>query len=228
MKTVVICGDSFNCDDSDYPGVHWSQKIKNLLPDVKLINLSIPGASNLLIRIQIDRAIALAPYAIIVHFTSSFRATIKYREKQRHNNIIDRFHPITSNNNSTDLVSMPYRILDLLDIGLSDNQKKILKEYFTNFIDLDLARLESYYLITNAIDAVMQNNINFRFSLGGFDHKSFEPEKLFDFSKYKKYETPINLWDYHTEKRKLRPWFHIEDEKIQSELAEYYTCLIKS
>ncbi len=46
MKHIVVCGDSFNIDDADYPGIHWTSKINH----VKLTNLSIPGASNLIIR----------------------------------------------------------------------------------------------------------------------------------------------------------------------------------
>ena len=27
---VIVCGDSFNCNDALYPGVHWTEKIVQL------------------------------------------------------------------------------------------------------------------------------------------------------------------------------------------------------
>ena len=54
MKSIVVCGDSVNVDDPEYPNIHWSSKFTHLT------NLSIPGASNLVIRMQIDKAIKLS------------------------------------------------------------------------------------------------------------------------------------------------------------------------
>ena len=49
---VIVCGDSFNCNDALYPGVHWTEKIVQLNSSIDLTNLSICGASNLLIHLE--------------------------------------------------------------------------------------------------------------------------------------------------------------------------------
>ena len=221
MKSIVVCGDSFNVDDPEYPNIHWSSKFTHLT------NLSIPGASNLVIRMQIDKAIKLNPDLIVVSFTSSMRTVIKYN-KQIKSDVLDRVYSPsgTSNKNDFDLISFPYVGAELYGV-LSHDQLTILKNYVVEFIDLDLLRLENYYIIKDALETLMQSDIKFSFSLGGFDHQSFTNDTPFDFSKFNQFQCPINLWDHSDRKKQLRPWFHVLDSTIHYNLAEYYKFLIK-
>lgn len=219
MKSIIVCGDSFNVDDPEYPNIHWSSKFTHLT------NLSIPGASNLVIRMQIDKAIELNPDLIIVSFTSSMRTVIKYN-KQKKLDVLDRIYSLSGNKNEFDLISFPYAGADLYGI-LTDDQLDILKQYVTEFVDLDLLRFENYYIIKDALETLTQSKIKFTFSLGGFDHRSFTDDTPFNFSKFNEFQCPINLWDYYDRKKQLRPWFHVLDHTIHDNLAEYYKCLIK-
>jgi len=219
MKSIVVCGDSFNVDDPEYPNIHWSSKFDHLT------NLSIPGASNLVIRMQIDKAIKLNPDLIVVSFTSSMRTVVKYN-KQIKSDVLDRIYSPSGSKNEFDLISFPYTGAELYDV-LSHDQLTILKNYVVEFIDLDLLRLENYYIIKDALETLVQSNIKFSFSSGGFDHRSFTNNKQFDFSKFDQFQCPINLWDHCDIKKQLRPWFHVLDSNIHNDLAEYYKCLIK-
>jgi hypothetical protein len=219
MKSIVVCGDSFNVDDPEYPNIHWSSKFTHLT------NLSIPGASNLVIRMQIDKAIKLNPDLIVVSFTSSMRTVIKYN-KQIKSDILDRIYSPSGNKNQFDLISFPYAGADLYGV-LTNDQVDILKQYVTEFVDLDLLRFENYYIIKDALETLIQSKIKFTFSLGGFDHRSFTDETPFDFSKFNQFQCPINLWDYCDRKKQLRPWYHVLDHTIHDNLVEYYKCLIK-
>lgn len=221
MKHIVVCGDSFNVDDQDYPNIHWTTSLK----DFKLTNLAIPGASNLVIRLQIDRAINLCPDLIVVGFTSSMRTTIKYN-KQLNTNLLDRIYCAPGDKNLFDIISFPYAGAELYDV-LTTNQLSILKDYVAEFVDLDLLRSENYYIIKDALETLVQSKIKFSFSLGGFDHKSFTNNTPFDFSKFLPYQCPINLWDHCSTKKQLRPWYHVVDINIHNRLSEYYKCLIK-
>jgi hypothetical protein len=219
MKSIVVCGDSFNVDDPEYPNIHWSSKFTHLT------NLSIPGASNLVIRMQIDKAIKLNPDLIVVSFTSSMRTVIKYN-KQIKSDILDRIYSPSGNKNQFDLISFPYAGADLYGV-LTNDQVDILKQYVTEFVDLDLLRFENYYIIKDALETLIQSKIKFTFSLGGFDHRSFTDDTPFDFSKFNQFQCPINLWDYCDRKKQLRPWYHVLDHTIHDNLVEYYKCLIK-
>jgi hypothetical protein len=221
MKHIVVCGDSFNVDDIDYPNIHWTTKLNNF----KLTNLSIPGASNLVIRLQLDKAIELEPDLIVVSFTSSMRTIVKYN-KQINSNLLDRIYHAPHNKNEFDLISFPYAGAELYNV-LTANQLSILKDYVSEFVDLDLLRSENYFIIKDALETLVQSKIKFNFSLGGFDHQSFTTQTNFNFSKFIQHQCPINLWDHCSAKKQLRPWYHVADINIHSNLAEYYKCLIK-
>jgi hypothetical protein len=218
MKKIVICGDSFNVDDPDYPNIHWSHHLQK---SADITNLSIPGASNLVIRLQLDRAVELQPDLIIINFTSSLRANIKYQHKQYSSDLLTRFN----RQGTGDLISFPYAGAHLFP-ELSNQQRGIIKDYI-EFVDLDLARAENYYLIKNALDTVKDSGIKFAYSLGGFDHKSFirPGEKTYSFSGFGA-ETPINLWDHYKNNGTVSPVFHVSDQTVHLKLAEYYAGIV--
>jgi hypothetical protein len=87
---------------------------------------------------QIDKAIKLNPDLIVVSFTSSMRTVIKYN-KQIKSDILDRIYSPSGNKNQFDLISFPYAGADLYGV-LTNDQVDILKQYVTEFVDLDLLR----------------------------------------------------------------------------------------
>ena len=50
-KKILVCGDSFCIEDPRYPGLHFTDKIKNKY-QVDIINQSAGGASNSMIAVQ--------------------------------------------------------------------------------------------------------------------------------------------------------------------------------
>lgn len=227
MKKIIICGDSFSIDDADYPGIHWSYHLGKLLPDATIINLASSGASNLLIHLQIDQAISQQPDLIIVSFTSSLRATIKWQLTKNYTDILERFFVLHNKDPKADLTCFPYSSIDSFGI-LSSSQSQILKQYVTEFVDLDLMRLENYYIINDSLATLAHSGVNFIYSPGGFDHKNFiGSDQQLQFNQFKEYECPINLWDYDIRNHSIRPYYHVTDSTLHSKLADYYKCLIK-
>jgi len=55
---IYICGDSFSSIDTNWPEFHWSERLQKLLPQYEFINLSYPGATNLSISAQVEKAIS--------------------------------------------------------------------------------------------------------------------------------------------------------------------------
>lgn len=221
---VVVCGDSFNCDDTLYPGIHWTQQLTHLNPSIKITNLSVCGASNFLIHLQIDHAIKANPDFIIVHFTTSLRTHIKYKSNKSLNDLWQRFYKLNSpNTTDTDLISFPYSGIDIFT-ELNKSQQNLLKTYLLDFVDLDIARLENYYIINNGLNCLLDSEIKFMFSTGGFDHKAFlkSEEVPYQFPKFANFEVPVNLWDQWNASREIRPYFHILDKAVHYNLAKYY------
>ena len=64
------------------------------------------------------------------------------------------------------------------------------------------------------------------FDQGGYEHASFSNSKKNYFDAYTQYRSEICIWDYVTKNLKHRPYYHIEDQLIHEEIAEYYYKLI--
>ena len=221
---VIVCGDSFNCNDALYPGVHWTEKIVQLNSSIDLTNLSICGASNLLIHLQIDSAIKSKPDYIIVNFTSSLRTNIRYKNVKTTGEMISRFYKLNSaNNDNTDLISFPYSGIDIFN-NINHAQQTLLKTYLLDCVDLDVARLENYYIINSALNSLLDSNIKFLYGAGGFDYEKFlKPGDIkYQFPKFIDYEIQFNLWDHWDAWRNVHPYFHVTDEVVHHNLASHY------
>jgi hypothetical protein len=155
------------------------------------------------------------------------RTVVKYKNKAMSNKLLDRLYSPGKEIDTSDLISFPYAGVALYN-KLSSNQEQIIKQYVSEFVDLDLIRQENFYLIKDALETLLQSGIKFSYSLGGFDHKSFCNESPYSFAKFKNFETPINLWNHCNTQKDFRPWFHVLDKQIHIKLANYYKCLMTS
>lgn len=198
-KTVYICGDSFAVPDLDF-GRCWV----DLLSDhVKLVNLSVVCASNLLIAKQVDRAINENANFIICLGTSSIRL-----ETSINGNVVP--FSVHSIDNTT-----PF----------NTHQQLILKQYVTEFFDLDIAIYKNQCIIENTLQKLIDSNIPFIFDQGGFEHKSFTGSNKLYFQKYQPYISKLNLWDY-APTRTHRPYYHITDSAVHEKVFQYYYKII--
>lgn len=217
MKTVYVCGDSFSTPDPEF-GPCWVDLLQiNLKGKADIINHSSVSASNLLINVQVGRAITNQADFVIVQGTACTRAEVATQEVTLLD-LMDRF-------NHKQLVS--YSIYRPYRSDLSNAQQVLVKEYQKHFFDLDLAIYRDSCIIENTLQRLEDSGIPFLFDRGGFEHASFgQVANKKYFEKFQHRFSDVNLWDYGNTVDE-RPYFHIKDLEIHREVAGYYTSLIQ-
>lgn len=196
MKRVYICGDSFCVPDPEY-GVCWV----DLLSQARSVtNLAQVSATNLLISQQVDQAIKESADFVIVQGTSCTRSETRFNGK------IVPYSFLTSNATTT---------------NFDPQQLRIIREYYTEFFDLDLAIYHNQCIIQNTLQKLVDNQMPFLFDQGGFEHTKFGAKQSDYFGKFSQYRSAVNLWD-HADARDYRPYYHIRDAKVHQQVAEYY------
>lgn len=194
---IYICSDSFGVSDPDY-GRCWSDILSERFP---VTNLSQVAASNLLIARQVDRALRESAGFIIVQCTSVTRGQKRWKD---------------------DYAPFSYHTASEITTPFDPEQLRILKEYFTEFFDMDLAIYENKIIIEHTLQKIHVSGIPFLFDQGGFEHPKFEKSNTGYFEHFARYRSQVNLWDY-ADARKYRPYFHITDPEIHKHVADYYT-----
>lgn len=234
-KTVYICGASDCCFDARFVGQSWHEHLSlQLSADYEIHNLAVPGASNFLIRLQIDRALESSAHAVIIHFTSSVRTEISLGQREDVRPLLDRF--CRDDNSDATLLSLS-RIQAKHNKLLNSVQQRLLEKYQLEFFDIDCAVQKNYYLIQGALaELAGQDKTRFCFSLGGFEHPDYmsQPQSKFRerLEKFKQWQSQENLWDYFTDWRVKQhnvtrpiptgPLFHVNDPKSTTKIAEFY------
>ena len=196
MKQVYICGDSFCVPDSEY-GQCW---VDLLAQHRTVINLAQVSATNLLISQQVDQAIAESADFVIVQGTSCTRSETRF------NGQVVPYGFLTANTTTT---------------KFNNRQLQIIREYYTEFFDLDLAIYHNQCIIQNTLQKLMDSGIPFRFDQGGFEHPKFGARSAKYFAKFEHYRSAVNIWDY-ADTKDYRPYYHIRDDKVHQHVAQYY------
>lgn len=231
---VYICGASDCFTDVDYPGQSWTEHLQVAMPDHDIVNLAIEGASNFVIHLQVDRAIEEQADYVIVHFTSSVRQEIRIANTDDDRPLLDRFYRHHLSQPNPTLLTLSF-FQSHNSPALARQQQQKLKEFQLEFFDLDIAIKKNYYIIQNALDALVRHGQPFLFSQGGFEHPDFTEDKNLKyqtaFDAYNAWRSKINLWDYlkdfrattHNVHRPLsRPWFHITNDQDIAGIVQYY------
>lgn len=196
MKQIYVCGDSFCVPDPEY-GPCW---VDLLAQQRTVINLAQVSATNMLISQQVDQAIAESADFVIVQGTSCTRS------ETRHNGQVVPYSFLTANAATT---------------KFDDRQLRIIREYYTEFFDLDLAIYHNQCIIQNTLQKLADSDIPFRFDQGGFEHPKFGAARSDYFAKFNSYRSVVNLWDY-ADTRDYRPYYHIRDAEVHQRIAQYY------
>jgi hypothetical protein len=196
MKQVYICGDSFCVPDPEY-GACW---VDLLAEQRTVVNLAQVSATNLLISQQVDQAIAESADFVIVQGTSCTRSETKF------NGQVVPYSFLTASATTT---------------KFNDRQLQIIREYYTEFFDLDLAIYHNQCIIQHTLQKLVDSNTPFRFDQGGFEHPKFGATRTDYFAKFDSYRSAINLWDY-ADIRDYRPYYHICDTEVHQRVAQYY------
>lgn len=188
---IYLCGDSFGVPDKEY-GTSWCEMIG------PVVNTCAVSASNLLIARQVDRALDAGAKKLIVLFTSSTRG-----EK------VENGVPIPFSWHTASPVTTPF----------TDNQLRILREYFAEFFDLSLAIYTNQCIIEHTLARLESSGIDYAWDQGGFEHTSMGGKKYF--TEYDHTRSGLCLWDF-ARTREYRPYYHITDPAIHREIADYY------
>ena len=187
-----ICGDSFSDTDPLYT---------QIVPWVEQIpgsiNLALICASNTMISLQVDAAISNNANFIRVNFTSCTRG-----EFVDNNEII------------------PYTRINTVGDQLPEEIRTVVDMYTMQVFNLELEIYKNKCLIESVLQRLVDSGIPFSFDQGGFEHPTFGTTQTY-FAKYNAYRSKYNLWDYGDSKL-TRPYFHITDQLVHNEIAEYY------
>jgi hypothetical protein len=223
MKTLYICGDSFCSIDPNYPG-SWVEKIQLDYPNLKVISLAIPGASNFQIYLQVKEALAQNCDYLIYYATSSIR----------HEFLVNPFADVEEGYNNYWNRSFPEEIRQMVctswltpenSLILDHQQVKLIKSFFKNFINLESEIEKNYLFITSTLDLINSSGVkNWIWSRGGFEHKNFKNSKNWNFG-FAKQEINYNLWDYYNASI-TRPFYHISDLSIIETACKQYSTML--
>ena len=197
---IVICGDSFATPDPDY-GPCWVDYLNQHVP---VTNFAAPGASNLMISLQVRAALAQCGF-VIVTFTSSTRGQIVIRPN-------DLAHKR--------LQGYSYPAMDTIK---SLPQYDIIKQYHRQCSDLETEIYLNQCIIESTLVALNSTNSRWCWSQGGFEHPAFGATKTY-FQSYNSRRSKYNLWDYAAT-RSYRPFYHVTDDSLHREVANYYLTL---
>ena len=228
MKHIYICGDSFGCPELAWPFDPWPVLLSEQLgDDYAVVNLSISCASNLLIRMQVDRAIMANADFVILLATSCTRGQGRARESVVvPDNIYDRFVRVGAadpRHHTRDLACYSIPSLDETCVFANDDIKTI-RDYHARLFDLDLAIYENQCIIESSLHALTQHDIRFVFDQGGFENPMFGNAKSRDyFAAFDQYRSQINQWTLcHGLPRSSQPHLHIIDPGVHQHIAEYF------
>ena len=208
---LYICGDSFGVPDPEY-GACWVDYLAQQT-DWEITNQCQTGASNLLISLQVDRAIQEAD-AIIYLATAATRTEMR---------IANGTGPLLTQFKYKSLTSVSLRSIDHTTC-LSPKQQSLAREYHKNFDDLGLNIYRSKCIIQSTLYRLSQSSVPWLFDQGGFEHPNYSDEKYFE--EYNSNRSELCLWDY-TQSRKFRPYYHITDPAVHRRVADYYSDFVR-
>lgn len=210
-KKILICGDSFCVTDPDYPGLHWSEKILDFSSQIEVCNLAHGGCSNAMIVLQLLQGLSFNPDFVILSFTTFTRYEI-----------------------DKDIRALP---TDLSPMGLANYQKaryttnmyeqnqeqnQMIDKWMSGVCSETFEKLKNYFYISFCLLTLREKKIPFVFSLGGFEYKQdytvlIKSNYMYNsIPDYANHELKTNLWFYDL---KSRPWFHVDDDSVQSLFA---------
>jgi hypothetical protein len=215
---ILTCGDSFVNTDSDFPGLHWTEKILDFSSDFELINLSFGGCSNAMIALQLLQGLNLNPDFVILSFTNQHRYELDKDINALPNNLTPE-----------ELIAYQKR---RYTTNMYNTNDKALNQWMSGKCSDNLEKVKNYFYISFCLQTLKQKNIPFAFSLGGFEFQQdyttiINTNYLYNFIKdYIDREIKTNLW-YHNN-NKSRPYFHVDNEHVQRLFANECIDFIKN
>lgn len=204
IKKLGICGDSFMLT-LPQDNIHWSRQFYKHDRSIDQINLSIPGASNILIASQVRNAVNYRCDSIVVGFTELSRFEFD-RNSDQH---------INCTKPSGTVSDWGYRWTQSASSGLINKEPKF-RNLYNGMMSHDWLALQSYYVILSTLHFLTNSKINFAYSLGGF----VIPDNFFDkfcipneLAQFESNMLKVNLWMYPNQV--VLTGFHVYDQLYQ-------------
>jgi hypothetical protein len=228
MKTLYICGDSFAVADKKSSIVPWFELLGDKLNlDWQIKNNAMVCASNLHIRLQVEQAIADRADFVIMLSTSCTRGQGRLIPKvNKEQNIIDRFFNIGRDHDHKEFGCYSYNSLDDTCVFNSD-QINAIQQYRDSVFDLELEIYQNRFIIESALHALTNSQTPFVFDQGGFENPKFMGSESDYFLSWLANKSSINLWSLVDYPMGHYPYFHINDQSVHCQIAEYYYNRIK-
>jgi hypothetical protein len=224
-KQVYICGDSFSSTDPEYKG-GWVERFQEKHPNLELINLSSPGASNYLIYLQVKQALTNSCQYLIYHATSSIRHEFCIDPQPVRKDSLDRYWNRSTPARAGSMICTSWTTPEH-SLILSTQQATQIKNFFKLFIDMPAEIEKNYLFIKSTLELIKQQNVpHWAWSRGGFEHVKFGADRLWDFNHYQLTESVYNLWD-HYDSTQIRPFYHISDPAIIENVCNHYTEMLQ-
>ena len=179
---IIACGCSFMAVDKKAQGTHFTEIIANQLRgDLK--SYAKMGASNFVIRLQVEEALRQNPSLILIGFTSSDRIEIsnsKFELGKGIRNIqYSSAHKLPEFfNNLAGTVSAPITNFLLnpvhLDEKIDSEKLNALKYWTTNLYDSQIKTQSDFYIVQSALYLLEKSKIPFIFTRGGLTGFSYD------------------------------------------------------
>lgn len=140
---IIVCGDSFNQPDRRFPGEHWSEHLQSTYGH-DIINLSLAGASDRVILLQILEAVKLSPDLVVFNVSphSDRVEFLKNSYKAQDINlpsVLEFFDFTSSGHGNHPLTRSPVNIIKALPLSCiedSNLQKVYLKHWPTQVYEV--------------------------------------------------------------------------------------------
>jgi len=187
---LVVCGSSWSAVSKKigFEGTHWSEILCKKL-NATLLNLSVGGASNSNIRLQIDAAKELKPNFILFNAENAVRIDVKNLSKNilkknvKKYNSINFAGRITSTNHLATVSPLIIEKGSLVNKLITSKQRQVIYDYYEYIYDDIWKNQTDQYIMNSGILDLHIRNFNFLFNpylLGDdFDLPEFIKEKHF-------------------------------------------------
>jgi len=229
---LLICADSFGAaTDHRFSGMHFTDHLTQQCADVELINLSIHGASNALIQMQLYQGLSLNPDAVILSFTDAHRMEVSLAEYPE----LTTQQPEFICNAAPGGQQQPWQELPInhwnrhrwfTNCWLHDPKKSDkFRDMTMRLYDQDAIVLKNIFAVRACLDLLQVKSVPFCYSLGGIESAASYTKLLTEnymdtdvFADYGTHETPTNLW-HHQDHGDAAPQFHVSDQAVAAQFA---------
>jgi hypothetical protein len=207
---LLIVGDSFFSQDSDFPGQHWSE----MLPAYDVDNRARPGNSINIIQLSLLEGLKANPDAVVIGFTNPGRIEFK-----------------------NDIADVPWPWVTSVHRHLLTSDQKLMTQLHLALADYNLINFGAFWQILGILHFLKNLNIPFVYSPGTFQLQVQFTPALTDnntvtnaeIAQFNKHRLSLNLSKYPQELQQVQsPIFHVPDPVWQSRFANEVITKLKT